>query len=237
MQSCINDINANDNFFTWSLGCDKGAEKVLYGFAEFLQQCIDSEENNCLCRKKIDITKEDIQSHIAPYNEYRISLTENAALKRIYMSIQEFPSLSYSVKTRGISGWMPKIVTLGYSLDGLTSYNIFFINEIGDTKYSFGPIRQVIIYKHNLNGAQVIDFVDDDAGILIYPNRKPVTENDKQIETASLKECQTKPDNIYKFCVTKKDYKIMAYDKIDGQVKERNFTVKFAAYIPPVINP
>ena len=237
IQSCINDVNDNDHFFTWSLGCDKGPEKVLYGFAEFLQDCIDSENSNCLCRKQIDVTKEDIQSHVAPYNEYKISLAEDIALKRIDMSIPEFPDLSYSVKTRGISGWMPKIVSLGYTLDGLTSYNLFFINEIGDTKYSFGPIRQITIYKHNINGMQTIDFVDDDAGILIYPNRKQVTENSKQIETANLKECQIKPKNIYKFCVIKKDYKIMAHDKIDGQMKERSLTVKFAAYIPPQQNP
>ena len=53
VQSCVDDVNANKNEFTLELDCDKGAEKVLYDFAEFLKDCFESEDNNCLCRKNM----------------------------------------------------------------------------------------------------------------------------------------------------------------------------------------
>lgn len=239
VQSCINDINNNDNLFTWSLGCDKGAEKVLYDFAEFLQACIDSDDGNCLCRKNMDITTEDIKDYLPPTNEYSFIMTENPPLKKIDIELPNFEGLSYSVNTNGLSGWMPKRYSLGYNIAGFLNFNLFFVSELGDKKYSFGPIQQIIIYKNQLNNdIKSIDFVNQKDNNLIYPNERIIVDKDsKPIDVSALNECKPKSKNIYRFCATKKDYKIMAYDKIDGQVKERPLTIEFAAYIPPVINP
>ena len=49
--SCLEQIQKQDESFEWLLGCDSGAEKIFYDFAEFYQNCMDSDDNNCVCRK------------------------------------------------------------------------------------------------------------------------------------------------------------------------------------------
>ena len=76
-----------------------------------------------------------------------------------------------------------------------------------------------------INGLKSVDFVEQQEGTLIYPNKNT-------IKPENLHDCELKPKNIFRFCATKKDSKFMVYDKTDAQVKDRPVTIKFAAYIP-----
>ena len=235
VQSCLNDMN-NGNFI-WELGCDKGAEKVLYDFAEFFQDCVDSADINCLCRKNMDIKKEDIKDYLPPTNKYSFDLTEEPSLKKISIEIPNL-GLVYTINTNGLLGWIPKRYSLGYDKNfDILNFNLFFINEILNspiekTPYSFGPTQQIIIYKNQLKNS--IDFVKQENDNLKDPKDQIIADaNNKPVEVSKLSNCNIKPKNMYRFCVTKKDFSITAYDKADGQVKQRSVTIKFAAYIPP----
>ncbi|MBI2541383.1 hypothetical protein HYV80_01615 [Candidatus Woesearchaeota archaeon] len=240
LTQCIDELNAKDKAFTWQLGCDKGAEKILYDFAEFLQNCIESDDNNCLCRKKMEIKKEDIQDFLPPTNEYSFTLTKNPSLRSIEISLPNFEGISYNINTNGLSGRFPQTYSIGYGkIDGALKFNLIFINEVLNTpaeksSETFGPTNQITIYKKQLkDNSKAIEFVDQKDSMLIYPNGKIATDNDgKEINPKGLQDCQFKPKNIYKFCVTQNSYKVLAYDKIDGKVTERNPVIKFASYVP-----
>ncbi len=232
VEQCVAQIN--DNEFEWQLGCDKGPEKVLYDFAEFLQDCFDSADNNCLCTKDISITKEEIQAYSPRTNQYSFIIDKGASSKKITIS-SESGDLSQTVNTNGISALMPKRYSLGYSLGRSPEFNLFFYDSADkEIKPGFGPTTQIIIFKNDINNPKSLDFVNQEDENLVYPNGKVVIDkSNNPINSNNLPKCNFKPKNIYRFCVTKKNYKIMAYDKLDTQVKERPVTIKFAAYIPP----
>lgn len=249
IETCISDINTNDNPFTWSLGCDKGAELVLYDFAEFFQRCIDSDDNNCLCRKDMEIKKEDIKDYLPPTNRYDFSLTEDTPLRKINIELPNFEGMSYSVNTNGLSGRIPKVYSLGYDKsDGELKFNLCFINEVLNTPVlknpdecseTFGPTQQIMIYKsQSKDNTKVINFVNQKDNKLIYSDENAVVDKDsKPIGANTINDCNLKPKNIYKFCVTQNNHRVMAYDKLDGQIKERPVTIKFASYVPQLPPP
>lgn len=232
IETCLSEVN-KDISLTWQLNCDKGAEKVLYDFAEFMQSCIDSDDNNCLCRKTMEISKDDLQGYLPPTNEYSFVLTEDVPYKKINIELPN-SEFSYSLDSKGLSGWIPSRYSLGYSLGGLPTFNIFFPNkEPGEKFYTFGPTQQIEIYKNQLrNNIKSIDFVNKEEDALIYPNGDIVKENEKQINANEIRECRLKPKNIYKFCVTQNNYEVVAFDRLDRQIKERNPVIKFASYVP-----
>lgn len=233
IETCINEINAKDSSLAWQLGCDKGAEKVLYDFAEFVQNCIDSDGSNCLCRKNMEISKDDLQGFLPPTNEYSFTVAEDTPLKKINIELPN-SGISYGVDSKGISGWLPSRYSLGYSLGGFPTFNMFFSNKVpGEKPYTFGPTQQIVIYKNQLrNSIKSIDFVNKEEDALFYPNGDIVKENGKQVNANEIPKCQLRPKNIYRFCVTQNSYKVMAYDRLDGQIKERNPVIKFASYVP-----
>ena len=228
IKSCIDDINY-DNGFMWELGCDKGAEKILYDFAEFLQDCFDSDDNNCLCKKDMNISKENIQKFELTDKKFKISQAVQSQKIEILMSEPKV-DISYTIKLNGNYVWYPNPLIIDYTKDKVV-LNMIFKDEIDKTiEYNdaFPNKKDITLYKSEINNLNTIDFVDIESDELIYPNYP----NRKRIKSVNLHPCQLKPKNMYKFCVTKKDYKIVAYDKIDRQVKERPLTIKFAAYIP-----
>jgi len=235
VEQCVAQINDND--FEWQLGCDKGAEKVLYDFAEFFQECIDSQDNNCICTKNLEISNEKLKEY-GLLNTFDLILNEPSQNK-IKIEVLKSVGLSYDINTNGLSGWIPSRYVLGYDLNGIPKLNLFFYDlNKGDNFEGPGPLTKLIIYKNNLNNINTIDFVKQENNNLKNPRDKVIMDTgNKPIEVSKLPNCNIKSKNMYKFCVTKKDYKIMAYDKIDKQVKERHLTIKFAAYIPPQQNP
>lgn len=248
IQSCTAEANNNEDNFEWALNCDKGAEKVLYDFAEFLQDCIDSGDNNCLCSKKLELQKEDVQKYgLVPNSEYEIILTQIPSdYKQIRLESKKISSLSQTINSNGLKGWMPKRFSLAYSSTGFPTINLFFFGDISEKEnqqedfekekiLSLGPLKEVLLYKNDNNKQKIksMDFVKQEGESLLYPNNKAIVDSsNKPVNTKELPKCNIKQKNIHKFCVTKKDSKIMVYDAIDGQVKERAVTIKFAAYIP-----
>ena len=224
VQSCVDSINNND--FEWLLGCDKGPEKVLYDLAEFYQDCFDSEDNDCICRKDMDISKEEITRYDLSKKEFRLVTTQDIDAKKISIKmIEPKIDLAYDVKTNGRSVWYPSLYIISYAEDKLIGINMFFTGQIQAERRALGPLKELILYKTEVNNLKVVDFVRQEGNKLFYPN------NDVK-ELNNVRLCNLKPKNIYRFCATKKNSKIMAYDPIDGKVKERTLTIKFASYIP-----
>ena len=242
IETCVDEINNGKinnkgKSLTWQLNCDKGAEKVLYDFAEFLQECIDSDDYNCLCTKDFKISSEKIKELGLSRINYELEVKEEG--NKIKLSLLN-PNidLSYGVNTNGLSGWIPKRYFFSYSDKPI--FNLFFI-DLSDIKSGLGPLNELTIYKNDNNPSKIksIDFVRQEGDNLIYPEPQVESEYSTSVPTtkivkkpADLHPCQFKPKNIYKFCVTQNNYKVMAYDKLDGQVKERNPIIKFASYIP-----
>mgnify|MGYP001587682153 CR=1 FL=1 len=235
VEQCVAQIN--DNEFAWQLGCDKGAEKVLYDFAEFFQDCIDSEDNNCICTKNLELSSEKIKEY-GLLNTFDLILNEPSQNK-IKIEVLKSEGLSYGINTNGLSGWIPSRYVLGYDSNGIPKLNLFFYDlSKGDDFKGPGPLTKLIIYKNNLNNINTIDFVKQENDNLKNPRDNIIMDKDnKPVEVSKLPNCNIKPKNTYKLCVMQKNYKITAYDKLDGQVKERSPVVKFAAYIAPAQNP
>lgn len=236
VESCTNQIEGMDNRFEWSLGCDRGAEKVLYDLAEFYQDCFDSDDNNCLCRKDLPISKDEIEKYGLSNREYIISLAQDIPSKKIEVkTVKPKSDLTYDIKLNAfISIWHPNTYVITYTKDK-AEVNMIFKDELSgseDNVYGLGPLSELTVYKNdnNKNKIKSLDFVREENDNLIYPNPDIIIK-----KPDNLHDCNLKPKNIVKFCVTKKDSKVMAYDKIDGLVKERHVTTKFASYIsnPP----
>ncbi len=235
LSSCVNDINSDDNTFKWELNCDKGPEKILYDFAEFLQDCFDSEDNNCLCRKNLELAKEKINEYGLSNSRYGMTLTVEPKKIRVQMS-EPKKDLHHDIKPAGISVWYPARYIIAYTDEKLFTLELIFKDEIDrniEYKYAFPKQKDITLYKNEINGVKRVDFVKQENDNLKYPNDKIITDsNSKPIDVKEIRDCDIKPKNIYKFCVTKKEYKTIAYDGFDGQVKERPLTIKFAAYVP-----
>ncbi len=243
VEACMQQAQNANNGFQWELNCGKGTERVLYDFAEFFQDCIDSEDINCLCNKNyIELSKEDMQKYgISANYEYRITLNQIPSYNQIILE-SKIPELVQTINSNGFRGWVPKTFILGYN-NGVPTINMFFVEGAAEkteieTIKTFGPIKELTIYKNDNNQQKIkaIDFVKQDDNNLLYPNNKAVVDtNNKPMNANEIPFCTIKPKNIYRFCVTKKtkkDSKLMAYDAADGQVKERDATIRFAAYIP-----
>ena len=231
VESCMKQAEGKDSNFEWALGCDKGTEKILYDFAEFYQGCFDSDDSNCLCTKNMELTKDEIEKYELANKIYRMGLFQDIQLQKVNIKmIEPNIDLSYDIKLSGRSVWYPVEYVIGYSQNNLFALNIKFIDEITGDPYYFTQRKDIILYKNEINGIKSVDFADKEEEELIYPNKK-------RIKPESLHPCDLKPKNTYRFCVTKKDSKVMAYDRIDNQVKERNVVIKFASYIPTLPPP
>ena len=232
VQTCTDSANSND--FDWSLDCDKGAEKVLYDLAELYQDCFESDDKDCICKKNMDIGKDEIVKYGLSGKEFSLTTSQDIASNKISIKFFEPKiDLGYDVKLNGRSVWYPSLYKIKYEQEKLSRVNMFFGGQpqevIQVTKplieTGLGPLKEVILYKTTINDIKVVDFVRQEGNNLIYPN------NDiKKLE--NVRSCNLKPKNIYKFCATKKNFKIFAYDNADAQVKERPLTIKFASYIP-----
>lgn len=225
--SCISQAQIKDNSFDWALGCDKGAEKALYDFAEFYQNCIDSNDLNCICTKNLEIPKEKIQEYELN-SQYDMALKEDALNKKIEIRMTKPVDLSYLIDTKGTTGWFPSKYLLGYTNDyRLHGLNLIFTDELAGDTYGLGPTKDITIYRYQKDGLKFADFVRQDGDNLVYPKS---TRSIKKPE--GLHECKIKNKNTYKFCVAKKDSKIMAYDKSDNTIKQRHIVYQFAITIP-----
>lgn len=229
---CTDELNKENKNFKWELNCDKGAEKVLYDFAEFLQDCIDSDDNNCLCTKKFERLTEEKAN-------YEIEINEDIAAKKLNLVfLSPKNELAYDVSTNGISGVIPRRYFFSYSGD-TPIINLIF-TDLSGIQSGLGPLSELIIYKNddNKNKAKSIDFVRQEGDSIVYPEPEAESEYSTAIPTIktvkkfNLHPCQLKPKNIYRFCVTQNNYKVMAYDRLDGKIKERNPVIKFASYVP-----
>lgn len=224
---CLNIAKGIDDKFDWSLGCDKGAEKILYDFAEFYQECMDSEDTNCLCKKNLELSEEQINDLGLAGNVYELNLKEDALNKKIRLKVKDM-DLHYDVGFKDDGGLFPEKYILTYTQDGQFGLNMIFINDITTKELgSLGPLKEITIYRNERDGRKYADFVKEGSDEIEYP----VSErNTKKPE--GLHECKLKPKSIYKFCVTKKDFKLTAYDIADNKVKERNLVYRFAIALP-----
>jgi len=232
LQSCINDMNNNGNFM-WELGCDKGAEKVLYDFAEFFQDCIDSSDNSCLCVKELSLSAEKVKEY-GLVNTFDLILDDSLQGK-IRIMPKENTDISHEIDTKGLTGFIPRRYVLGYDSSGRPSLNLFFYDLSKNEDFRGpGPLAKLTLFKNNVRNTNAIDFVKHENDNLKDPRNNLILDaNKKPVEVSNLPSCNIKPKNMYRFCVTKKDFNITAYDRIDGQVKQRPVAIKFAAYIPP----
>ena len=242
IKTCIDEVNIKDTSLKWELGCEKGAEKVLYDFAEFLQDCFDSDDTNCLCRKDMRPSDNELKKYELSNKRFKIELIQDKDFKKITIKMKEPDiGLSYDVKisSKSKSTWYPTTIDLAYVENKIV---LIFQNVIGDILmkqdtyyYALPPDKkEIIIYKNMANNIDSVDFVKEENDNVKYPNDKIITDsNNNPIEINNVPNCQIKPKNIYKFCVTQNKYKFMVYDKLDNQVKERPLTIKFAAYIHP----
>lgn len=228
IETCIKEINEKDASLKWELNCDKGAEKILYDFAGFYQDCFDSDDTNCLCRKSFEFSDKEVQTFGLVNQIYRLQLDQHKESKQIEISMQE-PKLSYQINTDELSVWYPSGIVLAYS-DKLRSINMIFRYKKGEEiqqidEYKVLDKKEILLYKNKVNNLKRVDFVEQIDNSFIFPNKQTAV-------TGNLHPCQLKPKNIYKFCVTQNNYKVIAYDKLDGQIKERNPVIKFASYVP-----
>ena len=128
--SCLEQVQNQDETFEWILGCDRGAEKILYDFAEFYQDCANSDDTNCVCRKNLDVPKRDIQEYGID-NNYKMTLNEDRLNKKIEIKMAEPDTgISYSINSNSLAGWFPKSIDLGYSKDKLSDLVMIFREEI-----------------------------------------------------------------------------------------------------------
>ena len=226
---CMKQAESNDKSFAWSLECDRGAEKILYELAEFYQDCFDSEDNNCICKKNLEFSNEEIQKYELLNKIYRMKLIQDIQSQKIDIMMIEPVELSYRININGRSIWYPNEMILAYS-DKLPLRIMIFKYELQEEPYKVEHKKEIILYKNQINGLNSVDFIKQQQdNSLIYPN-------DNEVKPENLHDCQLKPKNIFKFCATKKDYKFIIYDKIDNKVEEKPITIKFAAYIPNVVS-
>ncbi|MBI2657811.1 hypothetical protein HYX08_03915 [Candidatus Woesearchaeota archaeon] len=222
---CLNEINDNDKSFAWSLNCDKGTEKVLYEFAEFFQDCIDSGSNNCICTKEFSLTKWQIEDYGLLNKNFELKF-EEASFKKI--KIESDAGTSQDIGTNGISIWSPARYVFHYNQYGTPNINLFF-NDASGNYEGPGPVEKIVLYK----GQNSIIFAKQENDNLKNPKDGLILDaGNKPVEISKLQSCSINPKSIYRLCAEKKDFKIMAYDKTDGMMKERPLVVKFAAYIP-----
>ena len=226
IDKCIKEAENKDNSFEWLLGCNKGAEKVIYDFAEFYQDCFDSDDDNCLCKKNLLLSNEEIQKSGLANNAYTMMLVQNIPLQNIEIKMLE-PNidLSHNIKLNGRSVWYPYRYVISYTQDDAV-LNMIFRDELAgiDYKEAFSQKSDITLYKHEINGLKSVDFVEQQGNELIYPNRNSV-------QPSGIHDCELKPKNTLKFCVTKKGSKIMAYDKSDNVIKPRDIIYKFSVKI------
>ena len=233
VQSCTASANSND--FDWSLDCDKDAEKALYDLAELYQNCFDSDDKDCICKKNMDISKDEIAKYGLSKKEFRLTASQDISSNKINIKFFEPKiDLNYDVKLNGRSVWYPSLYIIKYVEDKLLGINMFFraqpqeaIQDLEkpSVEKGLGPLTELVLYKTEVNNLKVVDFVKQEGNNLVYPN-----DDVKKLE--NVRQCNLKPKNIYKFCVTKKNFNIMTYDNADSQIKERPLTIKFASYIP-----
>lgn len=218
LQDCVDNINSNNNDFKWELNCDKGAQRALYDFAEFYRDCFDSEDDNCLCRKDMALSDEELKKYGLLNKRYKMSLAQNQydSSNQIEIKMSE-PSLDLSynivtdIKLRSI--WYPNSLVLAYVENKI---EMIFKNIIEGTEYYYSlpsGKKELIAYKHKINNINSVDFVKKEGDDLFYPNNK-------QIEIKNIPDCEINPKNIYRFCVTKKGSEI-----------------KFASYVPTLPQP
>ena len=234
LEPCMNDAEIKESEFSWELGCDRGIEKILYDLAEFYQDCFDSEDDECICRKSLDISKDEIQKYnLYQEQPYNLELSQDIFSKKIEIKSLDPVKISYKIGSNDRSIWYPKKYIIAYRKDMLYGLNMIFQNEISGSYYSFGPVKEVLLYKHKINDVKSVDFIKQPDKEFFYPN-------DAKIESQNIHDCSLKDKNIFRFCATKKDSKIMAYDEISSRLEEKPITIKFAAYIkefkapPPV---
>ncbi len=227
IEKCVDDIQ--DNGFKWEIGCDSVEEKIIYDLVEFYQGCFDSEDTDCLCKKNMFSSKEQIEKYGFSNNKYELALTQDLQSKKIDVNmVYPRTDISSTVRLNDRSLWYPVRYLVAYSQEESVQIDMIFRDEIDpaiEYKEAFSQNKDLTLYKNKVNGINYVDFVKLEGDDIIYPNQK-------KFKPGNLNECKIEPKNIFKFCVTKKNYKILAYDKSDSKVRERSLTIRFAAYIP-----
>ncbi len=232
VESCAEKLSETIYYsdYEWGLDCDAGAEKVFYDFAEFYQDCFDSEDDNCICELNLDYSEEEIKKYELE-GEYKIKTELDNPRKIINLKLEEPEiDLRYAIKTNGIDNWNPGEFNINYKTNKKESAELIFEEEVTKNYYDIDKIDKLILYKFGTE-LQFIEYEDD----------KVIFFNGKEKEIEDLKTCSPKPKNIHKFCVTNKKKQFYVSDKIKNKVELKNPVIKFAAYIedfspPPVEN-
>ena len=186
-----------------------------------------------------ETSKEDIAKYgLSGIPQYDLELVEKSTNEIQVIFKKPSIDLSYSVNTNGIPIWFPNRYIATYSKNELLTLELTFQDRIDkniEYGYAFPKQRKIILYRNDNNPQKIkaIDFVKQEGDALLYPNGKPVVdENKNPVNANNIPLCNINQKNIHRFCVTKKDSEVIAYDAVDKQVKGRNITIKFAAYIP-----
>lgn len=235
IETCMKVIEKTMPDYKWELNCDTGAEKVFYDFAEFYQDCFNSEDNGCICRSDFDYSKEEIEKYNLA-GKYKISLEEDSNKGIINLKLEEPKiDLEYGINTNKVKNWNPIEYNIEYKPDKKESLNLKFRDELAGKYYDIKDVNELILYKfddrYKDKKQNEMDFVKIKSNKIIFPNKQ-------EKEISSLRECDIKK-NIYKFCVTNKKKSFYVYNKIKNKVEQKNIVIKFAAYLenlppPPV---
>ncbi len=215
IESCMVDAESKDPSFNWVLGCDKGSEFIFYDFVEFYQNCIESDDTNCLCRKTLELSVEKINEYGLASNSYELNLNKGKSSKKIDIKMPE-SHLNHIIDLKeSRSTWYPNHYVLGYGTKEFLRLTMIFKNQLSGETYSFDETKDVKIYKNKADGINYINFVGyDEDGNLIYPSREII----KTEGTEGIHDCKLKTKSAYRFCVTK-------------IYSNKPVTIKFATYI------
>ncbi len=232
VESCTKMASESMEGFEWQLNCDVNGRRIFYEFAEFYQNCLDSDDSNCFC--EYDLLKNTRE--IDDYNlqgEHEIEFggfLDNRHGIEVRMEEQE---LKHVLKGKKLIGWFPKRFKLEYSDEGLEKALMRFINELAvDEVYDISYTEKLLLFKEpteeedteQINVVEVEELAEGRYNVK-YPG-------ERQKVISEIKSCEPKPKNIRKFCVTNQNKKFLVYDEKEGKLLSKNPVIKFAAYIP-----
>jgi len=238
IEFCLEQLNKENNDFNWSLNCQENSERVFYEIIKFYQDCIDSEDTNCLCEYNL-LKKADEIKKYELYGSHKIIFSDlSAGRKEIEAKFNAGKEeVSYKILGRKpIFGWFPSEYNVDYSADNVVKASMNFLNTLDQKSGKKPPIEyfgNIFLFKEKTDLAEdaeeinVVKATELKSGeyYIAYPN------TDRNKEAKGIGKCELKPKNIQRICVKNNKKEFSVYNKIKDKVDFKNPTMKFAAYI------
>ena len=222
--------NEETQDFEWSLNCQEGAEIIFYEFAEFYQNCFESEDNNCICKHALEKTKEEIEKYNLE-GDYKIIIKESEDRKNIDLELSDI-DLKYKINKENTFSWAPDEYTISYNSEGKPRAKLSFFynpNKLVEKDYFLENLNEITLYKFD---DRYEDRKQNEIQFMRYEDAEITFIDGEKRQADELKACSIKPKNIHRFCVKNKKKEFLVYDKIKGKAEFENPVIRFAAYIP-----